>query len=50
MRFGVLRFIDTMNFCKAGLGGLIESYRRSALKTVPLAAGVKSRPWSVLSR
>ena len=36
MRFGVLRFIDTMNFCKAGLGGLIESHRRSALKTVSL--------------
>jgi len=32
MKFGVLRFIDTMNFCKAGLGGLIESHRRSALK------------------
>ena len=36
MRFGVLRFIDTMNFCKAGLGGLIESHRRAALKTAPL--------------
>ncbi|CAE7610196.1 unnamed protein product, partial [Symbiodinium necroappetens] len=33
---GRLRFIDTMNFCKAGLGKLIESHKRSALKAVNL--------------
>ena len=33
---GRLRFIDTMNFCKAGLGKLIESHKSSALKAVNL--------------
>ena len=32
MDLGVLRFIDTMSFCKAGLGKLIESHRRAVLK------------------
>ena len=33
---GCLMFIDTMNFCKAGLGKLIESHKRSALIAVNL--------------
>ena len=46
MRFGALRFINTMNFCKAGLGGLIESHRRSALKTVSLGGRSEVRALS----
>ena len=30
--FGGLRFIDTMNFCRSGLGKLIESHRHAVLK------------------
>eukprot|EP00439_Symbiodinium_sp_Y106_P029912 s7270_g3.t1 len=33
---GCLMFIDAMNFCKAGLGKLIESHKRSALIAVNL--------------
>ncbi|CAE7779848.1 unnamed protein product, partial [Symbiodinium necroappetens] len=36
MNIGPLCFIDTMNFCKAGLGKLIESHRKAVLKPASL--------------
>ncbi|CAE7271576.1 unnamed protein product, partial [Symbiodinium microadriaticum] len=36
MDIGALRFLDTMNFCKAGLGKLIDSHRKAALKPANL--------------
>ncbi|CAE7512145.1 unnamed protein product [Symbiodinium sp. CCMP2592] len=50
IKFGRLRFVDTINFCNSGLGKLIESQRKCALRAANGDAGCLDQAFPITAR